>query len=98
MANRMRSLILAAAALAVLTPLYITASAAEVNCRVPFSFVVNGKTLPAGEYSIASTGVGGALLVRGYRQSAMVLTVLDDSRADQIGHAKLVFLRAGDRY
>jgi hypothetical protein len=92
----MLSLIVAAAALAVFTPLYITASAAEVNCRVPFSFVVNGTTLPAGHYSISNNG--GALLLRGFHKSAMVMTVLNDRRDDQIGRAKAVFLRTGDRY
>ena len=98
MANRMRSLILAAAAVAVFTPLYITASAAELTCRVPFGFVVNGTELPAGNYSIASQGFGGALMLRGYRKSAVVMTVPGDRRADQVGLAKVVFLRTGDRY
>lgn len=98
MVNRMRSLIVAAAALAVLTPLYITASAAEVNCRVPFAFVVNGATLPAGDYSISTNSYGGSLLVRGFHKSAMVMTVLADRRTDQLGRAKAVFLRTGDRY
>jgi hypothetical protein len=95
--NRMRSLILAAAALAVFTPLYITASAAEVKCHVPFSFVVNGATLPAGDYSISGS-YGGALLLRGFRKSALVMTVLEDRRTDRLGLAKAVFLRTGDRY
>jgi hypothetical protein len=97
-ANRMRSLILAAAAVAVFTPLYITASAAEVTCRVPFDFVVNGTALPAGNYWIGSQGSGGALLVRGFRKSAVVTTFLGDRRADQVGRAKAVFLKTGDRY
>ena len=98
MANRMRSLILAAAAVAVFTPLYITASAAEVTCRVPFDFVVNGTALPAGNYWIASQGFGGAMLVRGSRKSVVVATYLGDRRADQVGRAKMVFLKTGDRY
>jgi hypothetical protein len=97
-ANRMRSLILAAAAVAVFTPLYITASAAEVTCRVPFGFTVNGTALPAGDYWIASQGSDGALLLRGFRKSAMVLTLLGDRRSDQVGHAKVVFLKTGDQY
>ncbi|HEY1302871.1 MAG TPA: hypothetical protein VGF24_04945 [Vicinamibacterales bacterium] len=96
MAKRTLSLIVAAAALALFTPLYITASAAQVNCHVPFSFDVNGTTLPAGDYSIASTG--GTLLLRGLRKSAFVMTVLADSRPDQVGRAKTVFLRTGDQY
>jgi hypothetical protein len=96
--NRMRSLILAAAAVALFTPLYITASAAEVSCRIPFGFVVNGTALPAGDYWIGSQGSGGALMVRGLRKSVVVATFLGDRRADQVGRAKAVFLKTGDRY
>jgi hypothetical protein len=95
-AKRMLSLIVTAAALALFTPLHITASAAQVNCHVPFSFVVNGTTLPPGDYSITTNG--GTVLLRGLRKSAFVTTVLADSRPDQVGRAKTVFLRTGDRY
>jgi hypothetical protein len=96
MAKRMLSLIVAAAALALFTPLYITASAAQITCHVPFSFVVNGTTLPPGDYSIATNGP--TVLLRGLRKSAFVSTVLADSRRDQVGRAKTVFLRTGERY
>jgi hypothetical protein len=92
----MLSLIVTAAVLALFTPLSITASAAQVKCHVPFSFVVNGTTLPPGDYSIATNG--GTVLLRGLRKSAFVTTVLADSRPDQVGRAKTVFLRTGDRY
>lgn len=94
--KRMLSLILAAAALALFTPLYMTASAAQVNCHVPFSFAVNGTTLPPGDYSIATNG--GIVLLRGVSKSAFVTTILADSRRDQVGRAKTVFLKTGDRY
>jgi hypothetical protein len=97
-ANRMRSLILAATAVAVFTPLHITASAAEMTCRIPFSFVVNGTTLPAGDYSIETPASTGAMLVRGVRKSAFVMGLVKDRRADQVGRAQAVFLRTGDRY
>jgi len=97
-ANRMRTLILAAAAVAVLTPLHITASAAELTCHIPFSFVVNGTTLPAGQYAIETPASSGAMLLRGVRKSAYVMGLVNDSRADRVGRAQAVFLRTGDRY
>jgi hypothetical protein len=87
--------IVAAAALAVFVPLSISTSAAEMNCRVPFSFIVNGKTLPPGLYSFStSTAV---LMVRGARGSAVVLTNNASRRADG-GAVEAVFLKTGDRY
>jgi len=96
MAKRMLSLIVAAAALAVFTPLYITASAAEMNCRVPFSFIVNGKTLPAGAYVIDTSG--GAMLVRGAQSSAYVMATAALKPAARSGRGSVVFLKTGDRY
>jgi hypothetical protein len=86
--------IVAAAALAVFIPLSITTSAAEMNCRVPFSFIVNGKTLPPGLYSFSTSNA--VLMVRGVRGSAIVLTNNTSRPVD--GAVEAVFLKAGDRY
>ena len=67
-----------------------------MNCRIPFSFAVNRTTLPAGAYSISSSG--GVVLLRGARSSAAVLTIFADRRSDQEGLSKVVFLRTGDHY
>jgi hypothetical protein len=97
MTKRMLSLIAGAAILTVATPLSIAASGSGVNCRIPFEFAVKGATLPAGHYSIMSDG-SGVLLFNGLKKSAVVMTSLEDRRDDQIGRAKLVFLKIGERY
>ena len=98
MTKRTLSLAVGTAILAAFTPLSVTTSAAEVTCRIPFSFVANGATLPAGQYSISSNGNGGALLLRGMQKSAVVMTSLSDRRDREIGRAKVVFLKTGDQY
>jgi hypothetical protein len=54
-------------ALAVVALTAGTASAADVlEAKVPFPFVVNGKTFPAGQYTIERTSMGeSVLLIRG---------------------------------
>jgi hypothetical protein len=96
MTKRILSLVVGAAILAVVTPLSIAASASEMNCRIPFSFVVNGATLPAGAYSIESDG--GVVMLKGAHSSALVLTIFGDRRTDQAGRSNVVFLKTGDRY
>jgi hypothetical protein len=98
MTKRMFSLAVGTAILAAFTSLSVSTSAAEVTCNVPFAFVANGATLPAGHYSISSDGMGGALLLRGLQKSAVVMTSLADRRESEIGRAKVVFLKSGDRY
>jgi hypothetical protein len=96
MTKRMLSLAAGTALLAAFVPLSVITSAAELTCRVPFAFVANGATMPAGHYLIASEGP--ALLLKGMQKSAVVMTSLEDRRDREIGRAKLVFLKAGDRY
>jgi hypothetical protein len=86
--------IVALAMLVAIVPLSITTSASEVNCRVPFSFIVSGKTLSPGFYTV-STGHG-YMVIRGVRDVAIALTSQHNERAD--GQARLVFLKTGDRY
>lgn len=81
-------------AFAILAPLSITTSASEVNCRVPFSFIAGGQTMSPGFYTVSTSE--GYMVLRGMRQNAVVLTLGDKELAN--GHARLVFLKTGDRY
>jgi hypothetical protein len=86
----------AASLVTVLAVLSVPAEAAEIRCRVPFSFTINGKTLPAGTYSVSSEAAQGVLLVRGFDHGAVVLTNSIASGKDT--EAKLVFHKYGDQY
>ena len=86
----------AASLVAVLAVLSVPAHAAEIRAKIPFSFTVNGKTLPAGTYTVSTEAVRGGLLVRGFRDGAVVLTNAIESGQDTT--AKLVFHRYGDQY
>ena len=71
----------------------LPAEAGEISAKVPFSFEVNGKTLPPGTYSLSNTDA--ALLVRSHGSGVYVMaTRLDSSDRD----AKLVFHKYGERY
>ena len=94
MTKRVLSIVVLATVVAILVPLSITTSASEVNCRVPFSFIVSGKTLPPGQYSVSTRR--GYLVMRGVSQSAIVLTMTGEEQAG--GRARLIFLKTGDRY
>lgn len=77
------------------------AQAAPLNrqeVKVPFSFVVNGQELPAGTYSVQFDDLNaGALLLRGDKASAYVLTapVAGDSTPSD---SSLVFAKEKGRY
>jgi len=94
-----RNLLYAAAlALAVTT----AASAQTINLRVnvPFSFIVNRATLPAGEYSVQSLDDYGKILaIRDLDTKATSLVVSNPCRSlKSASQTKLIFHRYGDRY
>lgn len=86
----------AAGLVAVLGVLSVSAEAAEIRCNVPFSFTVNGKTLPPGTYHVSVEAAQGTLFVRGSAQAALSLTGQIQSSKDT--DAKLVFHKYGDQY
>jgi len=92
----MFSLIVGAIALVALAPFSVTASAEEMTCRVPFSFNVNGRTLPAGHYNVANNN--GMLMVRGERDGAILLGIPAERRIDKSSGGSLVFLKTGTHY
>jgi len=94
----MFSLIVGAIAL-VVAPFSVTASAENMTCRVPFGFIVNGKTLTAGHYTVAN--INGALMLKSERDGAFVLGIPGipaGRRTDKSSGGSLVFLKTGTRY
>jgi len=94
----MRSWILsglaAAIPVAVLALIPVPARADAIECQIPFSFVVRGKTLPPGRYTFSDESQ--ALLVRGYTDGAVSLTNRLESPTEN--EAKAVFDKDGDEY
>ena len=86
----------AAGLVGVLAALGATAQAGDVKATVPFEFSVNNTALPAGEYTLSTIGASAAVLVRGYRSSALALSnAMEDPKG---GTPRLVFHRYGTRY
>ena len=94
MTKRILPIVSLVVAFAILMPLSITTSASEVSCRVPFSFIVGSQSMSPGIYTVSTSQ--GFMMLRGARQSAVVLTLTEKERAN--GHARLVFLKTGERY
>lgn len=72
----------------------------EVKANVPFDFIVNGSTFPAGEYTLQSVDVQGKVLsIRGVNSQTQGMIVSEDSRSSERSQqTKLVFHRYGNQY
>jgi hypothetical protein len=85
--------------------LVTTAASAEtlrlkVDVNVPFSFIVNRDTLPAGEYRVESMGDGGRILsVRGLNSKTInLVSPIPCASLEKASQTKLIFHRYGDQY
>jgi len=71
---------------------------ALIKANVPFSFSAGQGLLPAGEYSIAKTGIGQVLLLSAGQRRVELMMPMTTEWRDDINTAKLVFHRYGDEY
>jgi hypothetical protein len=94
MTKRFLVVLAVAGVMAVATPLFVAVQAAEVRCQVPFSFTVNGTTLPAGTYNVLTNDT--SLVIRGINRGAITLSTRMESRTNT--DAKLIFEKRGDQY
>ncbi len=78
----------------------VSAQTVTLQAKIPFSFVVNGKSLPAGEYAVFQGSAPGTMMIRGAGNGAGALTrvVPPSDPSAHAGTARLVFHRYGERY
>ena len=94
------NLVLFAAALALLVTTAASAQTTKMKADIPFKFIVNRATLPAGAYSVESLDEAGSVLaIRGPDPKANSLAMSNSCRsANPASQTKLVFHRYGDQY
>jgi hypothetical protein len=92
--------IIALVACVAFVTLAATSSHAQILIKadVPFSFSAGYGMLPAGEYTIARSGLGEVMLLSSGRRGVELMTPKTTDLRDDIGRPKLVFHRYGDEY
>jgi hypothetical protein len=71
----------------------------NMKVNVPFDFVVNGVTLPSGEYSVQGLALGNAISIRKADHTAKALALGTRCQSAKTSeNSKLVFHRYGNRY
>jgi hypothetical protein len=72
---------------------------AETTLKVPFSFTVSGKTMPAGTYTVQETTFHNMVIFRNRDASkSFSYTLQPGDDAPSAGHVVLKFDAAGDRH
>lgn len=89
-----------ALALPLLTTAAASAQSVHMRAMVPFNFIADGATLPAGQYDIQTLGTTGKLLsIRNLNSWAGILVLSNSSESSNpSSRTKLVFHRYGNRY
>jgi len=95
-----RNFALFVTAVALLVTAAASAETIKLRANVPFNFIVNGATLPAGEYSISTMDEQGFVLsIRDLNSTAKSLIVVHGCQSPTImQQTKLIFHRYGNRY
>jgi len=95
-----KNFLLFAATLALAVTTVASAQTIKVKVNVPFNFIVNRATLPAGEYLVQSVDDAGKVLaIRDLATNTTNLVVFNSCRSlESTSQTKLIFHRYGDRY
>ena len=92
---------LSVSTLAVVLAVPLVAQTFRVTASVPFEFMVAGRSMPAGDYTVQRMGSSGTGAVQVSSDNASVVLLAMNgsaSRKEQTGQALLIFHRYGDRY
>jgi len=77
----------------------VSAQSVTVRAKIPFSFVVNGTTLPAGEYTLRQENSPGTMIIRGTDHGVGAMTVVAPPSAPaRVENPGLVFHAYGNQY
>jgi len=95
-----KTFVLFAAALALFMTTAASAQTIHMNADIPFSFILNGATLPPGQYALTSMDVRGQVLsisdLKAHHNNLITSNSCQSLRPAT--KTKLVFHRYGDRY
>lgn len=67
----------------------------QIRVAVPFAFSAKDTIMPAGEYTITVNPDNGTIMIRGEKQSPVILTTIHKESLDQFGRGRLVFHNDG---
>jgi len=70
----------------------------NLKADIPFDFTVGGKTLPAGQYTVSSSGPSNALMIRSWETKQSAFAITHECKAAADGKPRLIFHRYGDQY
>ncbi len=70
----------------------------NLEANIPFDFMVNGKTLPAGRYVVEQGSTQNVLMIRSWETKQAAGAVTMGCKANADGKPKLIFNRYGDQY
>jgi hypothetical protein len=73
----------------------VSAESAMVNFNAPFEFVVGGKVLPAGSYTIEEPSNGGVVMIRGNQPNSTALVLAVNGGPSNTSNARVTFSRNG---
>jgi len=69
----------------------------KMTVEIPFSFSVNGKTLPAGTYAVKQGGATGVITIANWEEKLSISTITTSVTTRDRKQPRLIFRRYGDQ-
>jgi hypothetical protein len=70
----------------------------KLTANVPFDFTVNGKTLPAGQYTVEQGNTQNTLVIRNWETKQVIGAIAQNCEVSAGSKPQLIFRRYGDQY
>ena len=70
----------------------------KLEANIPFDFMVGGKKLPAGKYTVGESGAGATLMVRNWEKRQAAVSITQGLQVRDGSKPQLVFRRYGNQY
>jgi hypothetical protein len=70
----------------------------KVKANIPFDFMVNGKMLPAGSYTVAPGTTKNSLVIRSSENRVAIAALTTEATDKSAGKARLVFRRYSNQH
>ena len=98
MKRQLTSIILTATFSALVGGVSLNAQDRSEVANIPFSFEAQGKTMPAGEYTVAEQGYSGSVFKLTNRSGGSIYWMAQDQKTADPADPKLTFAHSGSEY
>ncbi len=98
MRKQILSIVVTLSVIATLSIAVFAGLSRKLEANIPFDFMVNGKTLPAGQYTVEQGSTQNVIVIRNWETNQAAAAITHGCEASAGSKPQLIFRRYGDQY